>query len=54
MFRLITHIVLAIVALIAVPGLVDVFAANHQHLAEPVTALAVALALIPAIKPMFE
>ena len=54
MFKLITHIIFAMAAVLMVPHLVDTFGIHHQHLVAPITALAVALTLIPAIKPIFE
>ncbi len=54
LFKLLTHAVLALAALLAVPNLIELFATQHQNLADPLTALAVALTLIPVVKPYFD
>ena len=54
MYRLITHIVIAIAAFLVTPQLIDAFADSFVRLSDPITAVVVALTLIPAIKPIFD
>ena len=54
LIKLLFHTLLGLIAFLLVPSLVDTFSASLDRFADPITAVVVALLVMPAIKPMFD